>query len=110
MLEFIITNWVSLIIVLALFAIILILLKLGYTPIVKEMLFYLVVKAEQELGSGVGELKYASVVTWIYERLPPIAKLVISPKYIDKLIEEAVLRMKKYLSENENATALIENK
>ncbi|NLM49443.1 MAG: hypothetical protein GX196_00645 [Clostridiaceae bacterium] len=109
MLEFIMANWISILIVAVIVAIIIILLRLGYTPIIKEMLFYLVVKAEQELGGGVGELKYSTVVYWVYERLPAIAKIIITPKFLDKLIEEAVQRMKKYLSENQNAAELINN-
>ena len=71
------------------------------------MLFYLVCKAEELYGSGTGELKYAAVVTWIYEQLPPIMKLLFTTKQIDAYIEAAVLQMKEYLSKNNQAKCRI---
>lgn len=85
------------------------LVRKGYESKVKEMLFYLVCKAEELYGSGTGELKYAAVVTWLYEQLPPIMKLLFTTKQIDAYIEAAVLQMKEYLSKNNQAKYRITN-
>jgi len=83
------------------------LVKRGATKQVREILFYLVTKAEAEFGRGTGELKFAAVTTWIYERLPAIVRLLFTTKEIDNLIEEAVQKMKEYLESNKKAKALI---
>ena len=48
------------------------------------------------------------MATWLFERLPAIAKMILTPKTIDELIEEAVEQMKIYLRVNEKARSLIE--
>ncbi|HAN44253.1 MAG TPA: hypothetical protein DCP97_02575 [Ruminococcaceae bacterium] len=110
MLEFLTANWDSVLLVVAFVVLIIFLLKKGYKTQVNEILFYLVSKAEQELGGGTGQLKYAAVTTWFYERLPAIAKFIFTPKQIDIMIEAAVTRMKEYLKTNESAEKLIMSK
>lgn len=84
------------------------LLKTKYKTQAAEMLLYLVTKAEQELGGGTGQLKYSAVSLWLYERLPSIAKLLLSAKLIDSLIEDAVERMQSYLEVNGKAREIVE--
>lgn len=105
--EFIVSQWANIVLVLVVVVSSLILIKRGYGYYVNEMLFYLVTKAEGEFGSGTGELKYAAVATWLYEKLPTLAKLLFTPRQIDRLIELAVDRMKKYLAENKEAEKLV---
>lgn len=78
------------------------LLRKGAKSGVSEMLFYLVTRAEKEFGAGTGEIKYAGVVTWLYERMPAFFRIVLSKKEIDTLIETAVGKMKEYLKQNGN--------
>lgn len=82
--------------------------KIGYKSQVNEMLMYLVTRAESIYGDGTGELKYSVVVTWVYERLPSLAKVILSKNDINGLIEKAVHEMKNYLSENCHTQALID--
>ncbi len=82
-------------------------IKLGGRKQVLEILFYLVVKAEQEFGSGTGELKFASVVTWLYSHIPTVYKFLFTKKEIDKMIEFSVQRMKEYLTKNTYAKNII---
>jgi len=110
MLEFLTANWDSVLLVVAFVVLIIFLLKKGYKTQVNEILFYLVSKAEQDLGGGTGQLKYAAVTTWLYERLPTIAKFIFTTKQIDIMIESAVTRMKEYLKSNEYAKKLILSK
>lgn len=108
MFEFIIKYWDSVLVVVLFILFLLVLIKRGAIKQVNEMLFYLVTEAEREFGSGTGALKYAAVVAWLYEKLPTIIKILFTTKQIDLLIENAVIRMKKYLDTNYNARVLIE--
>lgn len=58
--------------------------------LVKKILFTLVSRAEKEFGSGTGELKKAAVIEWIYEKLPKIVTVFITPKEIERLIESVL--------------------
>ena len=57
MLEFLTANWDSVLLVVAFVVLIIFLLKRGYTTQVNEILFYLVSKAEQELGRWYGSIE-----------------------------------------------------
>lgn len=100
MIAFITANWISILVVVLFIVAMVVLVRFGYRKQVKDICFYLVTRAEQEFGSGTGQLKYATVVTWLYERLPGIVKFFITDKTIDRLIEDAVTRMKNYLDTN----------
>lgn len=67
---------------------------------VAQVILGLVVRAEKALGSGTGELKYALVITWVYEKLPSIIRVLFTRKEIDLMIEDGVKTLKRYL-ENE---------
>ena len=108
MINLLTAYWDSLLFIAIVVIGLMVLVKKGYSYYAKQILFYLVTKAEAEFGGGTGQLKYAAVTTWLYEKLPAIAKFVLTPKTIDSLIEEAVQQMKKYLTSNEPAKVLIE--
>lgn len=105
--QFILNNWDSILVVIVFIVVCVVLVRRGFAPTVKRMLFYLVTEAEQEFGGGTGELKYAAVTTWLYERLPAIVKFFFTAKQIDRYIEAAVQELKDYLDANEKAQALI---
>lgn len=107
MIDFIIQNWDSAVVVILFIMTMLVLLKKGATKQVNEILFFLVTEAEAQFGGGTGQLKYAAVVAWLYERLPVVVRLLFTEKQIDLLIENAVIRMKKYLDSNKDAKILI---
>lgn len=107
MIDFLTSNWDSVLVVILFVLLIVYLIKRGATKQVNEILFYLVTEAEAAFGSGTGELKYAAVVAWLYEKLPTIIKILFTEKQIDNLIENAVSRMKEYLATNEKAKLLI---
>ena len=109
MLEFIKANLYDILTVIVFVVGCVFLVRRGYESQVKEMLLYLVCKAEELYGSGTGELKYSAVVTWVYEKLPPIMRLLFTTKQIDQYIEAAVLQMKEYLSKNNQAKFRITN-
>lgn len=107
MIDFLVQHWDSILVVVLFIVACIFLVRKGSTVYVKQMLFYLVTQAEAEYGSGTGELKYAAVTAWLYERMPVILKFFFTAKQIDKLIETAVEEMKEYLSKNDYAKTLI---
>lgn len=107
LIDFIKANWDSILVVLVMVFVLVLLVRNGYKKSVRKILFYLVTQAEIEFGNGTGELKYALVATWLYERIPLIMRIILTEKTIDDLIEQAVIKMKEYLAENENARLLI---
>lgn len=110
MIEFLQNNIGNIIFIVLVLVTIIVGIRLGYIKQVKQGLLYLVCKAEEVYGSGTGTLKYAFVANEIYKLLPSLARLFISVDTIDKLIEDAVTEMKKYLSENEKAKAIVVEK
>jgi len=107
MIEFITQYWDSILVVVLFIAICIVLVRKGSAGYVKQMLFYLVTQAEAEFGSGTGNLKYAAVTTWLYERIPTILKFFFTAKQIDAMIEAAVEQMKEYLKKNASAQAFV---
>jgi len=67
---FLARNWDNIAVIAAAVAGVIALIKKGETQILKEILFRLVTQAEAEFGGGVGELKKAAVIEWLYSRLP----------------------------------------
>ena len=110
MIEFLQNNLGNLIFIVLVLVAIIIAIRCGYIKQVKQGLLYLVCKAEEIYGGGTGTLKYAFVANEIYKLLPSLARLFISVDTIDDLIETAVEEMKKYLSENEKAKAVVSEK
>ena len=107
MIDLLIANWDSVLVVVLFLLLITFLMKRGAEKKVRSMLFYLVTEAEAIFGNGTGELKYAAVVTWLYEKLPLILKVLFTEKQLYKMIEEAVQDMKDYLDTNPEAQMFI---
>lgn len=105
--DFITLHWSSVLVVILFIVAMVILVKRGYNKYVKQICFYLVCEAEAQFGGGTGSLKYAAVTSWLYDRLPAVCKFFFTEKQIDKLIEDAVSKMKNWLSLNDKAKILI---
>lgn len=74
----------------------------GKTDFVRRIILALVTEAEKRYGDGTGELKYNHVVERIYEVLPWILRILYSKEQIDKMIEDSVEYLKRYLNEGRN--------
>ena len=107
MYEFLLNQWENVALVLVFIVACLILIKYHYGFYVNKMLFFLVSEAESRYGNGTGELKYAAVATWAYDKLPTLAKILFTPKQVDRLIEAAVDKLQLYLEENASARKVI---
>lgn len=107
MVEFIKANLYDIVFIIAIIGVIMIMLRQGARSKVNRMLLYFVTEAEAQYGGGTGELKFSAVTTWLYEHMPPLARLLFTAKQIDELIELAVTNMKLYLENNVEAKVLI---
>ena len=87
---FVMEHWDGILAVAALIAGVIVLYRRGEVTLLKNALFTLVIRAEREFGSGTGEVKKAAVIQWVYERLPTVARLIISQKVIERYLEAAL--------------------
>lgn len=106
--EFIMTNWWLLIIVIAVIAVIAYAVKVflkmpsnAQLASVKEWLLYAVAIAEKELGSGTGQLKLRYVYDMFILRFPPISK-AISFAAFSMLVDEALYIFRNMLKDNKS--------
>lgn len=76
-----------------------VLARFGYKKEAKAILLFLVASAERKWGSGTGEIKFSSIVASLYEKLPAFARVLLGQKTVTVLIEEAVTKLKDYLSD-----------
>ncbi|SHK14440.1 hypothetical protein [Tepidibacter formicigenes] len=108
-LNFLFENWDSVLVAIGFIALVVVLIKRGETKILNNILYKLVTQAEREFGAGTGELKYAAVSDWIYERLPAILKFLFTSKDIDRMIESTLEMAKQKWESNENLKMYINN-
>ena len=107
-LAFLAANWDSVLVVVAFLALVVVLIKRGETKVLKKILFNLVTQAEKQFGSGTGELKFAAVADWIYQRIPAVLKLLFTEKDIATMIEAVLEEAKKAWGTNENLKEYVE--
>ena len=101
---FLTSSWMDLIII-VLFVLLLIgtgklLVRYDKGGKIKGILITLCIEAEKYLGSGTGKLKKQEVITWFRSRHPMLS-LFVSTEVLDKLIDNVVAGINKYLSEND---------
>lgn len=106
--QFMAANWDSVLVVLAFLVLVVVLIKRGETKVLKKILFNLVTQAEKQFGSGTGELKFAAVADWIYQRIPAVMKLLFTEQDIADMIEAVLEEAKKAWGTNENIKGYIE--
>ena len=97
--DFLIAHWADILVVVLFIAVLIGLWIKGYKKQVKKVILDLVAKAEAELGSGTGPIKYLRVTRWIYSRMPWVVKIFISEEELDDWIELAVKQLEKFLEE-----------
>lgn len=100
LINFIMNNWDSMLIIVGMLVIIILGIKRGETTILRQILFSLVTKAEQEFGSNVGVLKFAAVADMIYQRIPSVLKIFYTSKDIEKMIEDVLKEAKEKWEKN----------
>lgn len=106
--QFMAANWDSVLVVLTFLVLVVVLIKRGETKVLKKILFNLVTQAEKQFGSGTGELKFAAVADWIYQRIPAVMKLLFTEQDIADMIEAVLEEAKKAWGANDNLKGYIE--
>lgn len=98
--EFIITNWSDILLILAAFGLLVFAIYKKDLSLVKQQLFSFVTEAEKAYGGGTGVLKLASVVTAIYPKLPKLFKALVTEKRLVQIIEDVLAEAKKKWTSN----------
>ena len=104
MIDFIATHWASILVVLAVIAVIVILALKGKKQIIYKMLYILIDEAEELFGSKTGKVKFSYVLGAIYDKLPAIIKVFVTYSTIETWIENALADMKEYWKEQAEIT------
>ena len=99
-LNFIITNWDFILLIIAAVASVVYAIFKGNKSVVMRMLYALVTDAEQTFGSGTGSLKLAAVIDLIYPKLPAIIKTFITDETLVRWVEEALTKAKEAWEKN----------
>ncbi len=96
MLNFILTNWSSILVVIGVAAIIVLLIVRKEWGLLDKIIFAAVTWAERTYGSGTGALKLAAVVERVYPLIPAVIRIFITSnmltKWIDKILADAKAR------------------
>ena len=98
MIEFIKENYIVIIAAAVLAAVLVIMAKRGYGKQAKAIVLSLVAQAEERYGGKTGEIKFSSVSAALYDKLPGLARLLLSKEAIARIIESAVVKLKEILS------------
>lgn len=93
--EFVISNWLLILILFAIIGVLIFLALRGKKEIIAKILYTLVTEAEKCFGGGTGSLKFAYVVEKIYSYLPSFVKMFITYKRLKTMIENALCKAKK---------------
>ena len=100
--NFIMQNWLTLVLVVLFLVLLIVLWAYGKKDFVKRVLYYMVCRAEQVFGSGTGEIKFNYVLSQFYSSMPLLVRLLFSLPIIEKYIELAVFKLKVELSQGMN--------
>lgn len=68
--------------------------------VIKKFVLALVVEAREKFMSNMGELKFAAVVQWFYERCPVEWQMLIPSNKLEEIIQEMYEYMVNFLSNN----------
>lgn len=107
LINFLITNWDSVLIIIAVITLLVFLIIRGNKQVVYKILYSLVTEAEKQYGNGTGSLKQATVIGWVYDRLPAIFRLFITASTLEKWVDEVVEQAKAQWGANKNLTSYI---
>ena len=91
--QFIANYWQIILFVLVVLFVSIVLIRRGQIDKLKEMVLYLVTEAEDHFGGGTGPIKKAQVMTFIYEALPTLGKILLSTDTISGIIEDGKVEM-----------------
>jgi hypothetical protein len=108
LLNFLLTNWDSVAIVLAVLVAAIILIIKRRFDLLQPILFALVTEAERIYGGSTGVLKLAKVVEWLLPHIPAILKPFIGKERLEGIISDALESAKLKWANNPALVPLIE--
>lgn len=106
-LNFVLANWDSILAVLGIITVLCIALIKQEKTVIFKILYALVTEAEKNYGTGTGELKLASVLASLYEKLPPTVATIVPAKTLEKWVEEVLEQAKDKWKKNANVATYI---
>ncbi len=106
-LNFLLQNWDSVLVVVLLIAVIIVLIAKRQYAILDKIIFSLVTEAEKKFGGGTGAAKLAAVIEWVYPKIPAVIRLFISEAQLEKLIERVLADAKELWEKNPHLSAYI---
>lgn len=106
-LNFLLVNWDSVLVVLLFVAVLIILIAKKQYAILDKIVFSLVTEAERKYGGGTGAAKLAAVIEQLYPKIPAVIRLFISAAQIEKLIERVLADAKERWEKNPKLSAYI---
>ena len=95
MVNFLLLNWDSVIIILGAAAGLIVLIARRQYTILDKIIFCLVTEAERKYGGGAGAFKLAAVIEWVYPKIPLIIRLFIAADKLQEIIERVLADAKK---------------
>ena len=105
MIDFLLSNWDSVLAVVVFVAILVFLAYRGKRGVVDEIIYRVVTELEREYASGTGNLKLAAAIETIYPKLPAVIRVFITTDGLKAWIERGLAEAKERWAKN---TALAE--
>lgn len=109
-LNFLLLNWDSVLIVLAVAALIIFLIARKQYAILDKIVLALVTEAEKQYGGGTGAVKLAAVIDWVYPKIPAIIRLFITAAQLTAIIERVLAEARTKWEKNPNLSTYIAGK
>lgn len=98
--NFIIENWDSVLVVLAAITLVCFLVWKGQKSIVYQMIYKIVTELEKQYGGGTGSLKLAAAIDILYPKLPKVIKTFVNADTLTKWIEDGLAKAKEIWQKN----------
>jgi hypothetical protein len=106
-LNFLLSNWDSVLVVAALLAAVVVLIARKQYAILDRIILVLVTEAEKQYGSNTGALKLAAVIDWVYPKIPAVIRLFITEAQLVAAIERVLAEAKAKWESNKNMSTYI---
>lgn len=107
MIQGILQNWDSILLVLVMIAVAAVLIYKGKRGVVDQMIYKIVTELEREYGAGTGNLKLAAAVELLYPKLPLIVRMFSTSAGIVKMIENGLTEAKERWEKNKAIGAYV---
>lgn len=106
-LDFVLKNWDSVLVVLAVVAVVIVLICRKEYALLDRIILVLVTEAEKQFGGGTGALKLAAVIDWIYPKIPAIIRIFITEERLVSIIERVLDEAKRKWDANPSLSEYI---